>query len=399
MKKVLYISPLSSKRLIDDIHLRAGDNFIFAVQKFNRLVTQGLRLNNTTVEIYSKPPVNDVAGKSWVSLPTEEEDGLTYNYISFFNAPIIKDVIVFIKTFFRVLRFGSVKRNDKLVLCDILSVSQNMGAVLASKICKVKIVGIVTDMPGLMVDTEKTKRKSFVSHLYSKINKRYINSYTHYVFLTEQMNSVINIHNRPFIVMEALCDNAFNLSNKDVVKAEPKIVMYAGGLHEKYGLKLLVDGFRKLLRKDVKLVIYGSGPYAEELEVIAKDEPRIEYRGVVSNDDVLKAELEATLLVNPRPTTEDFTKYSFPSKNMEYMLSGTPLLTTRLPGIPKDYFPYLYFFEEETVDGYALALNNVLSLSPTELSAKGEAAKKFVLLNKNIKVQTLKILDLVNKQF
>ena len=52
-------------------------------------------------------------------------------------------------------------------------------------------------------------------------------------------------------------------------------------------------------------------------------------------------ELKATLLVNPRPTTEEFTIYSFPSKNMEYMASGTPLLTTKLPGMPEEYHQYV----------------------------------------------------------
>ena len=48
-------------------------------------------------------------------------------------------------------------------------------------------------------------------------------------------------------------------------------------------------------------------------------------------------------------------KYSFPSKNMEYMVSGTPVLTTRLPGMPMEYYPYVYFIEEESADGIAAA--------------------------------------------
>ena len=397
MKKVLYISPLSSKRLIDDIHLRTGNNFVFAVQKFNRFVAKGLNLNGARVEIYSKPPLNDTVGKSWVSIPNEVEDDLNYNYISFYNVPVIKDIIVFVKAFTKVLKFGLFRREEKFVICDILSVSLNLGAVLASIICGIKIVGLVTDMPGLMVDSDQETQKSILSRLYSRINKRYISSYTHYVFLTEQMNQAINIHNRPYIVMEALCDNSLILYTEGTVKANPKHVVYAGGLHEKYGLKLLVDGFRMLTRDDVKLVIYGSGPYAEELKLISRKDPRIEYRGVATNDEVINAELQATLLVNPRPTTEEFTKYSFPSKNMEYMASGTPLLTTMLPGIPKDYYPYVYFFEDETVEGFALALSTVLNLSQDILSQKGLDAKEFVLENKNYVVQTSRILELVER--
>lgn len=96
----------------------------------------------------------------------------------------------------------------------------------------------------------------------------------------------------------------------------------AGGLHERYGLKMLVDAFVSNNLPGLKLVIYGSGPYEEELKGVCSQHNTVEYRGVAPNDEIVKAERDATLLVNPRPTHEEFTKYSFPSKNMEYMVSG-----------------------------------------------------------------------------
>ena len=51
--------------------------------------------------------------------------------------------------------------------------------------------------------------------------------------------------------------------------------------------------------------------------------------------------------MNPRFTGAEYTLYSFPSKNIEYMVSGTPVITTRLAGIPDDYYPYVFVFEEE----------------------------------------------------
>lgn len=84
----------------------------------------------------------------------------------------------------------------------------------------------------------------------------------------------------------------------------------------------------------------------------------------------------ATLLVNSRFTIEEFTKYSFPSKNMEYMASGTPLLTTKLPGMPQEYYPYVFLFDEETIDGYADAISNALTHSESELFKLGVSAKK-----------------------
>lgn len=60
-----------------------------------------------------------------------------------------------------------------------------------------------------------------------------------------------------------------------------------------------------------------------------KIDNRNKYFRVVPNQAVAEEELKATLLVNLRPSNEEFTKYSFPSKNMEYMVLGTPTLTTR----------------------------------------------------------------------
>lgn len=397
MKKILYISPLSSKRLINSIHISTGNNFVFAGQKFNRLIVKGLIQNSASVEIYSAPPIHTTVGVRYVAVANEHEDGITYNYMNYFDIPFIKAIIVFLKSFIKVFKFGLVQNKDKCVICDILSVSLNLGAVLASKLVGVKIAGVVTDMPGLMVSNSISHNFSFIGYIYSKLNRKYISEYSHYIFLTKQMNNVINIHKKPFIVMEALCElSPSQLLYNKVNITEHKLVLYAGGLHEKYGLKLLVDGFRMLERRDIKLVLYGSGPYVDELMQVIKEDSRIEYRGVANNDEVLSAELEATLLVNPRPTNEEFTQYSFPSKNIEYMASGTAVLTTRLPGMPEEYYPYVYIFEKETVESYASTLDRVLNISPEQLELKGQLAKQFVLENKNYLVQTKRILELIS---
>ena len=133
----------------------------------------------------------------------------------------------------------------------------------------------------------------------------------------------------------------------------------------------------------------------EELPEYNSKDSRVIYKGVKPNEEVVSAELEATLLVNPRPTHEEFTKYSFPSKNVEYMVSGTPLLTTKLPGMPEEYHKYVYLFEEETTDGYAVAIRKTLGKPMNELLAKGMEAREWVLENKNNISQTARIIELI----
>lgn len=142
---------------------------------------------------------------------------------------------------------------------------------------------------------------------------------------------------------------------------------------------------------ELRLVIYGDGPYAEELKLASIEDSRIEYRGLASNEVVLEEEINATLLVNPRPTNQDFTKYSFPSKNLEYMLSGTPVLTTNLPGMPKEYKDYVFLFEEETVEGFAKSITEIMNMPRQALLKKGKLAQDFVIREKNKKRQAERI--------
>ena len=229
------------------------------------------------------------------------------------------------------------------------------------------------------------------------VNNAYLSCFTHYVFLTEQMNRIANKHCKPYIVMEGLADVGMAAKNvMEIKKQKPQVLMYAGGLHERYGLKMLTEAFTQLDNSNWNLVIYGSGPFAKDLVKYTEKNERIIYKGVASNEDVVEAELKASLLVNPRPSREEFTRYSFPSKNIEYMVSGTPLLTTPLSGMPVEYYDYVYLFAEETIEGYKATLETILNLSSVELYDKGKKARNFILTKKNNVVQAGRIIDFMN---
>ena len=53
------------------------------------------------------------------------------------------------------------------------------------------------------------------------------------------------------------------------------------------------------------------------------------------------------------------------------MASGTPVLTTRLPGMPKEYEEFVYLINDETIDGIGEALVSVLSDSREVLHQRG----------------------------
>lgn len=390
---ILYISTLVSEARVNEEHKLTGKNPGFAIQKFSRLLVKGLLANGAKVLALSNTA--DITRKrKFVHSIKETEHGIDYKYVPYFNFPFLKHICLFLYTFFYVFFWGIGNRKDKAIICDVLAISICMGALFASKINHVLSVAVVTDLYGLKQDAYKL---TFLIRMAGKLNAWYSSSFDKYILLTEQMNDIVNPRCRPHIVMEALCDSSLlNINhNTKVKKDHPRTVIYAGGINEIYGLKMLAEGFLKADVKDAKLVYYGHGPYVEEFKKLCKLYSNLEYRGIVPNEVVVADEQKASLLVNPRFTTEEFTKYSFPSKNMEYMASGTPLLTTKLPGIPKEYYHYVFLFNEESVDGYATAIREALSHSEEDLCSFGHKASQFVLQNKNNIQQGEKILKFI----
>lgn len=394
--KYLYVSALSSERLIREIHEHTGSNPGYAIQKFSRLLVKGFVANRVEISTLSAIPVTS---KSWKKrlwrVKCEIENGIEYNYISFLNFPFFRQLCLLVNTFFFVLIWGLKDRNNRCIICDVLNVSICVSSLLAAKIIGLKRIGIVTDLPNLMM--RSGGKRTIYESLIDWVNHSYLSNFTHYVLLTEQMNLSVNKHSKPYIVMEGLAD--IEMAEKEVLtfeKEHPKVLMYAGGLHERYGLKILTEAFFQLNKTDWNLVFYGSGPYSKNLMKYTAKDKRIIYKGIVSNEEVVEAELKACLLVNPRPTYEEFSKYSFPSKNIEYMVSGTPLLTTKLPGMPVEYHSYVYLFDEETIDGYKCTLAKILNASSEELSDRGQKARKFILIQKNNVIQARRIIDFMN---
>lgn len=397
MEKILYISALSSERLISDIYDKTGANPGYAIQKFSRLVLSGLIANGVTVTALSTPPVNkQYINKLWIKFLREVSNGISIVYVPILNIPILRHLFVFIYSFFYVLFWGIKDKDNKSIICDVLCVSSCMGALFASKIIGIRSVAVVTDIYNQMVGNTKIGIWKLLTRLAGFLNQLYVGWFTHYVLLTKAMNELVNPKQRPYIVMEAICDSSQIVKDScNSTKSYPRVVIYAGGIEERYGLKMLVDAFKILNRNDIQLHVYGSGSYVEQLVTEANCNSSIVYKGVRPNEEILEAEKRASLLVNPRFTSEEFAKYSFPSKNMEYMVSGTPVLTTKLPGMPAEYYDYVFLFDEETASGFAHKISEIFDFDQSKLELLGENARRFVFEHKNNIKQAQRIINLL----
>lgn len=351
-------------------------------QKYHRLLAKGFSKNGVKVTTLSCHPGLFEIG---LERPLDiSEESILYHLIPMKGS--ISHLHTIKVSFDYALCFLETHENA-ILICDVLNFSVAMGATLAAKKLKRSIVGIITDFP---------------EHLFGK---RSINCFliwklielcTGYVVLTEQMRERLT-GRKPSIVLEGHVDSDVHASLVPKLGSgvKQKICVYAGMLHRRYGIEKLVKAFILADVADSVLYIFGDGDYADELKQL--DNEHIKFYGIVSNEVVVKYEKKATLLINPRPTEEEYTKYSFPSKNMEYMVSGTPVLTTKLPGMPDEYLPYVYLFGSETIPEMAKTIETLLTTDENELAKKGKAAQLFVLENKTNTIQAKKIIDFFEK--
>jgi len=351
---IIYSVVTCSSKVYNQLFSQVKVKPAFQSQKYHRLLIEGLAAS-AKVDVVANPPVNrSVLSENVVVLPKEEEGGACYHYIPAVRNPLLKALCMGFGTFFRTLTLGDQK---SVVIVDCLNRITALAALLAARLSGKRCIGIVTDLPEMLGG----------SKLYLGIADFVIRHCTGYILLTEAMNTRLNRKGKPYVILEghsdiSMADRIPSLEKKD----RKRTVFYAGAVGTVYGLPNLVEGFRMADLKDTQLHIYGPGDYVEQLKSVAREDDRVVYGGMLMNAEIVEKEQQATLLVNPRPTHEEFVKYSFPSKTMEYMASGTPVLTTVLPGMPLEYHPYVFLLEDETPEGIATKLQEVLELLKQE---------------------------------
>ncbi len=378
---ILYAVSTCAEKTYKKLFANVKDKPAFQSQKYHRLLIEGLA-KGAKVGVAANPPVNrNVLSKAFVWLPRETEGGAVYHYLPAVRNPILKMAVVGIGTFFQTLFMA---KKDGIVMVDVLQRITAFSALLAAKLRQIPCVAIITDLPDMLGG----------GGFFVKMGNFVIRHADGYVLLTQAMNDYIGNESKPYVVLEGHADitMAEKIPTMEREKS-PRVCLYAGSVCAQYGLKNLVDGFRMAGIPNARLEIYGPGDYVEELQRIAAEDPRVYYGGMLLSSEVVEKEMEATLLVNPRPTNEEFVKYSFPSKTMEYMASGTPVATTVLPGMPEEYHPYVYLFRDETAEGIGRTLKEILENDDQTLFQKGQDARAFVLDTRNNVIQAAKIID------
>jgi glycosyltransferase involved in cell wall biosynthesis len=221
---------------------------------------------------------------------------------------------------------------------------------------------------------------------------RFLKKVDGFILLTRFMVDRLGINSKPWRVIEGMVNpEDFQFNNS---KEVPNAIMYAGTLSKRYGIVQLLDAFNEIDDPSYELWICGGGDAHDLVSERVRMDTRIKFYGLLPRNETLKLMSTATLLVNPRSSVGEFTKYSFPSKTLEYMLSGKPIVMNKLPGIPDEYAKFIFFTSDESTLSLSKTIQDVCSLSKSERFEIGQKARQFVSEFKNYKIQTLKIIEM-----
>lgn len=258
-----------------------------------------------------------------------------------------------------------------------------------------RVTVIVTDLLEDASYTAMSRFRRLQTRVMNRMVHKYLARVNAFVCLAEGMMEILGVGNRPALIMEGIAGTRVPARTREDIRADKRVLLYTGGVWARYGILDLLDAFSRIPDPRYELRICGWGDDVAAVKAAAERDRRIHFLGYLSKDEVYQEQRRATLLVNPRPANEAFTNRSFPSKTLEYMASGVPVLMHRLGAVPSDYDPHLYYFEGRSPEEMAAKIRVLCEQDDDTLYAFGNAAREFVLREKNPARQGERILALM----
>lgn len=320
----------------------------------------------------------------------EISEGLSAVQISFVNLPIIKQIWQ-MSSFYRQASKILRKDKDYIVFSFNLFPQQGIPLIRLKKKFGCKVVSLLADLP-IDDNYQRTGISRFFRKIFDDLTHKAIAECDQLIVLNE--NAVHEFAPKAnYIVVDGGVDLKEYCLDNISSKKKSKNIVYSGGLVEYNGIINLIEAMKYVKDRNIELHIYGSGLLEKFVAEQADIMPNVTYFGNIPNDEMRRKQSEAWLLINPRPVDDPIAMVTFPSKIFEYMLSGTPVLSTKLNGFTEEYFDKMFFMESNDSIVIANEINRIAQLVDAELADMGMRARSFIVNNKSWNMQSKKIYD------
>lgn len=402
--KTLFLSRTIPTCIEEEVFFKQTKTMQSAAISFQHNLISGIESNlNNKIFLFNLLPVN--------SYPTHYKDpfikkffyshgeGATDYNVGYTNICYIKQILLPLSYLFQLKKYWKQNEFD-IVICYTANLTM-LKAIkwIKKKYPKTKTCLIIPDMPEF---SDLSKNKSFLKKKYiaytSKRTRNYIKYIDSFVYLTEPSAKYF-CESKKYVVVEGIIPEAERTYLKFDELKNKKIVSYTGTTNHQFGIVHLLEAFSKILGEDYRLIICGCGDSDELIKEKAKKDSRIIFKGVVSHEEALAIQQQSTVLINPRQNIGEYTKYSFPSKNLEYLASGVPVIAYKLDGIPDEYNNYINYVEDNSVDSLTNKIEEICGWTEEKRRKHLEMTDDFIHNKKNKVEQTKKIVNMLKENF
>lgn len=395
---ILMLTLLYPQDQIAEVTQNAKDKLQNQINNYQHAFIEGIRVNlseNEHLDVLNALPVGIFPIQyRKLFLKNGMHDGGKIQQIGCINLPWFKQkgrTWAFKRAIVKWLKQDSNNRTV-LVYTQYLPYMQALSSV-KRYFPDLKVAVIVTDLPNEM--GLASGRKGLLRLLEAKMGRsslQLLQQMDGFALLAEPMADALCIQEKPYTIIEGLILSNSSSEVPSIHDTERPVFLYTGTLEPGLGIKEMLDAFEHM--PEYELWICGHGHMKDQIEACAKHSPNIRFFGFVPQKEALAMQASATALLNPRQPSGVFTRYSFPSKTLEYMRSGKPVLCCKLEGIPNGYDPYLCYMDKGT-EGIIQAVQRLMELSANKRAEIGESGRNYVLQHKNPVVQCQKLLTLL----
>lgn len=324
--------------------------------------------------------------------------------LGFINVILLKHLTRLLSCFLILPLFMRRRKIDWLFVHGVHSPYLIFG--VFARLIGYRVVVVLTDAPGVILPSDR-----MLSRLLKRFDKFLVElalSFVDAVIALAPGLSEALAPKKPALIFPGIMDSSLNFlprvhansSHPKTDDSHPFTVVYAGGLNAAYGVDRLVEailGFESSF--PIRLKLYGRGDQEDRIRHLAHTDSRFFYGGFLDSVSIWPELCGADLLVNPRPTTELFASLSFPSKLIEYLSAGRPVLTTRIPSMPDILKPYYFFIDNESPQGIRDELMRVMRLPVGDRLYFANKAKYFADSHYSEEAIGIKVADFIEKLF
>lgn len=346
-------------------------------QNFACAFARALRAGGAAVRLLSAAPVSVYPHHPRLIFKSGsfDREGIRGSFLPFVNATGLKHVTRFCSAVRQLRSVGKEWGPDWIIVHGVHSAF--LWAAITSCPRGARVAVILTDPPGV-VRASDGPVAAWLKRIDAQLVRLALARTGATIALTRDLARDF-APGVPFLVMEGiLAADSQTVENRGSGDdTGPRFVLYAGALEKEYGVMRVLEAM-SLVESDARLILLGKGEDFDLVSEAARGNPLIEPPRFVSRDELFRIYGSVDVLVQPRPADSSVARYSFPSKLIEYLGTGVPTVSTRLPGIPADYEPFVEWVEDDSAAGIASAIDRLLRSTRAVRLARGSEAARFV---------------------